>query len=127
MCEKLTDSSKLSEKEKALLPYMTNELYDQKYSVITEYFPITSTVGRRLVDAKLLKRQEYEELSGLPPMVGYRPEHAGPALVKFLRKSGSDSMCRFYKVLLEDRDRDRDVDTVLKHLEEAAQRRRDVS
>ena len=125
MCEELTDSSNLSEKGKALLPYMTNELYDQKYSVITEHFPITSTVGRRLVDAELLKRQEYEELIGL--QIGYRPEHAGSSLVKFLRKNGDNSMRRFYKVLLEFRNGERDVDTVLKHLEEAAQRRRDVS
>ena len=39
----------LTEQEQALLPYMTNELYEENHSVIAKHFPIKQDAGRRLV------------------------------------------------------------------------------
>ena len=118
MCDQvMTDDLQPTEHE--LLSCMTNDLYIQKYSLITDCFPIMSTVGRRLVDTKLLKREEYEDLCG---QLGdcHHTKSAGTNLVKYLLKRGPDSMRKFYKVLLEYRDRDPDVTAIVDQLEEAA-------
>ena len=111
----------LTETQKALLPYMTNELYDRKHSVIAKHFPIKQDVGRRLVDSGLLTSEEYVEISGLPE------NGAGSRLICTLRKKGDDSMETFYKVLLSAKG-ERDVDVILQDLEADAERsRKDVS
>ena len=114
-------SVELTEAEKALLPYMTNELYEKKHSVIAAHFPIKQDVGRRLVDHGLLTLAEYVEISGLPETV------AGTRLICSLTRKGDDSMKTFYNVLLTAKG-DRDVDVILRCLEAAAEKRRkDVS
>ena len=75
---------------------------------------------QRLVDNCLLTSSEYVEISSLPKNV------AGNHLICQLEKKGDDSMKIFYKVLLGARE-ERDVAVILQHLEEEAQRRRDVS
>ena len=111
----------LTETQKALLPYMTNELYDRKHSVIAKHFPIKQDVGRRLVDSGLLTSEEYVEISGLPE------SGSGSRLICTLRKKGDDSMETFYKVLVSAKG-ERDVDVILQDLEADAERsRKDVS
>ena len=113
-------STVLPKIEEALLPYMTNDLYPKNFSVIARHFPILSLVGQRLVDNSLLTSSEYVEISSLSKNV------AGNHLICQLEKKGDDSMRIFYKVLLGARE-ERDVAVILQHLEEEAQRRRDVS
>ena len=106
--------------EEALLPYMTNDLYQKNFSVIARHFPVTSLVGQRLVDSGLLTIPEYKELCSMPET------SIGTSLLFLLEKKGDDSMATFYKVLAGARE-ERDVAVILHHLEDAAQRRRDVS
>ena len=107
--------------EMALLPYLTNELYQKYHSVIATHFPIKDTVGKRLVDNGLLTSEEYVEMSNLPV------NEAGSRLICSLNRKGDDSMETFYKVLVSARG-ERDVDFILKHLEAAAVRsRKEVS
>ena len=106
-------SVELTEAEKALLPYMTNELYEKNHSVIATHFPIKQIVGRRLVDSGLLTVAEYVEISGLPENI------VGSRLICSLRRKGKDSMETFYKVLVSARG-ERDVDVILRCLETAA-------
>lgn len=113
-------SAQLTEAEEAFLPYMANYLYPKNFSVIARHFPIMSLVGQRLVDNGLLTSSEYVEISSLPDNV------AGGRLVCLLEKKGDDSMATFYKVLVGARE-ERDVAFILQHLEEEAERRRDVS
>lgn len=110
----------LTEAEKTLLPYMTNEFYQKYCSIVAGHFPIASVVGRRLVDNALLTIPEYRELCSLPET------SAGTALLYALEKKGDDSMASFYKVLVGARE-ERDVAFILQHLEEEAKRRKDVS
>ena len=107
----------LTNTEMALLPYLTNELYQKHHSVIAIHFPIKDTVGKRLVDNGLLTSEEYVEISNLP---GYE---AGSRLICSLNRKGDDSMETFYKVLVSARG-ERDVDFILKRLEAAAERNR---
>lgn len=106
--------------QEALLPYMTNDLYQKNFSVIARHFPIESRLGHRLVDKSLLTTEEYVEIADLPKNA------AGSRLICQLKKKGDDSMATFYEVLVSARE-ERDVAVILHHLEEEAQRRRDVS
>ena len=106
-------SADLTEAEKALLPFMTNDLYEKSHSVIAKHFPIKQTVGQRLVDSGLLTSEEYVEIRGLPE------NSAGSRLICTLRKKGDDSMETFYKVLVSAKG-ERDVDVILRRLEEEA-------
>lgn len=113
-------AEELTEAEEALLPHITNELYQKYCSIIARHFPVTSVVGQRLVDKGLLTIPEYKELCSLPET------SAGTALLYSLEKKGNDSMATFYKVLVGARE-ERDVAVILRHLEEEAERRKDVS
>lgn len=114
-------SVELTDTERALLPYLTNELYQRYHSVIATHFPIKDTVGKRLIDKGLLTSEEYVEISNLPG------NDAGSRLICSLNRKGDDSMETFYKVLVSARG-ERDVDVILKRLEADAERsRKEVS
>ena len=110
-------SVELTEAEKALLPYMTNDLYEKNHSVIATLFPVRHIVGQRLVDNGLLTSTEYLEICSSPENV------AGSRLICSLNRKGDDSMATFYKVLASAKG-DRGVDSILRCLEAAAERKR---
>ena len=115
-----SSSVELTEAEKAVLPFMTNDLYEKKHSIIATHFPLRQTVGKRLVDHGLLTIEEYMEMCNSPDNL------SGSRLIHTLRKKGNDSMATFYKVLVSARG-ERDVDAILQRLEDAVPHSTEVS
>ena len=103
-------SVELTEVEKALLPFMTNDLYERNHSVIAANFPLRHIVGQRLVDHGLLTCAEYLDVCNSPENT------SGSRLICTLKRKGDDSMEAFYKVLVSARG-ERDVDAILRCLE----------